>query len=181
MRNEFIICAKDGCSEGGSNENINRIEIMQTHKWKSWRTVRPKVEKAKILDNWDFVKDGRREFCVYKGIRKPSKKEIEVIKILRQMRLTFYKEVSFDMKKRFDFFIPMLDLVIEYDGWHHFQTFKAMASDLEKDKMVKRLGLKILRYTKNDDLGKSLGIDLVKLLAGLNRFQPDFPDCTEDK
>lgn len=149
---------------------------MQNHKFKSWKNKSPKQVKKQILSKWRFIELERRGFAEYLGKVTPSSKEIEIIKILREMKILFYKEVSFDMKNRYDFFLPTLDVVIEYDGYRHFSSLDALSKDKEKDRQLSVMGIKLLRYTKKDDLGKQLGIDLMKL-SGLKRFHPGFPDA----
>lgn len=140
---------------------------MRTHKWKSWKRIKPKEEKRKLLNDWQFVNAGKRSFALYKGKRPTSSKEIEIASILSEMGITFFREISFDLRKRFDFYLPDIDLVIEYDGWHHFDSNEAVKRDLFKEQVLKNMGIKLIRYNKNHDLNCDLQKDLLKLMPRL--------------
>lgn len=110
---------------------------------------------------WQAVSDIKRSFFVYSWTVHPSPKEIEIIRILNSTNLRFYREVSFDLKKRFDFYIPLIDLVIEYDGAQHFKNLKEIENDKKKELILRSLGVKYIRYNKTHDLEKQIKHDLV--------------------
>lgn len=110
---------------------------------------------------WKPVQDLLRSFFVWRGSRTFSHKENEIAIILKGMNLRFYREVSFDLSKRFDFYIPLVDLVIEYDGQQHFTRLDQIRNDVEKDKLIKKIGVKLIRYNKTHDLAKQIAHDLI--------------------
>jgi hypothetical protein len=110
---------------------------------------------------WKPIKDISRSFFVWKGKFSGSFKEKEIAGILKEQNLRFYSEVSFDLKTRFDFYIPLIDLVIEYDGGQHFHDFKVMGRDIKKEQLLKQLGVKFIRYNKTHDLSTQIPHDLI--------------------
>lgn len=63
------------------------------------------------------------------GCNKRSNKEVYIEYLLDQYRLHFEREKSFKDCKyinelRFDFYLPHINTVIEYDGEQHFKTFE---------------------------------------------------------
>src|SRR5690349_873625 len=87
----------------------------------------------------------RRSFWRWLGKSKRSTKEKEISKILLSLNIRFYTEVSFDKIKRYDFYIPMLDLIIEYDGRQHFSRITDIKNDIYKDGILEKLGVKLIR------------------------------------
>lgn len=110
---------------------------------------------------WVPVQDISRSFFVWKGQYSGSGKEKEIYAILKSHNLRFFCEISFDLKKRFDFYIPLLDLVIEYDGSQHFTSFKEIKNDKVKEDILKRLGVKLIRYNKTHKLSEQIAHDLI--------------------
>lgn len=125
-----------------------------------WRQEMDKT-LAETYGNWKAVEDIRRSFFVWKGGFSGSFKELEIANILKGENLRFFREVSFDLKKRFDFYIPLLDLVIEYDGGHHFIDQRAMKNDIEKENLLRRLGIKLIRYNRTHTLKTQILHDLI--------------------
>lgn len=115
----------------------------------------------KTYRKWEPIKELKRSFFVWKGSYSGSPKEKAIYAILQSHNLRFYCEISFDLKKRFDFYIPLLDLVIEYDGSQHFGRITEMKNDIKKEEMLKRIGVKLIRYNKTHDLEKQIAHDLI--------------------
>lgn len=109
---------------------------------------------------WVPIKGMNRSFFVWKGKYSGSFKEMAIAKILKSQNLRYYSEVSFDLVRRFDFYIPLIDLVIEYDGEHHFDK-EAMKKDVYKEKLLERLGVKLIRYNKSHNLKEQILHDLI--------------------
>lgn len=109
---------------------------------------------------WIPVKDINRSFFVWKGMFSGSFKELAISKILKSQNIRFYSEISFDLKTRFDFYIPLIDLVIEYDGDHHLAKDR-IEKDILKEKQLQRLGVKLIRYNKSHNLKDQILYDLV--------------------
>lgn len=115
----------------------------------------------KYYKNWMPIHELSRSFFIYRGKYSGSPKEIEIANIFKSMNLRYYSEVSFDMVKRFDFYIPLIDLVIEYDGSQHFKDLNQISNDINKEKILNRLGVKFIRYNKTHDLKKQIAYDLI--------------------
>jgi hypothetical protein len=110
---------------------------------------------------WEPISDIHRSFFIWKGKFSGSPKESQIARILKEKNIRYFREVSFDLKKRFDFYIPLIDLVIEYDGSQHFEFFKEINNDIEKEAILKRHGVKYIRYNRTHDLEKQLPHDLI--------------------
>lgn len=136
---------------------------MQYHRFRrsKFHTTKKQEQKKLIAEynKWQPITE-TRSFLIWKGKHFNSEPEQEIEKILISHNLKFYREVSFDMKTRFDFYIPLIDLVIEYDGYFHLDL-KRMEKDREKEKLLIRLGIKLIRYNKNHDLKKQIKHDLI--------------------
>lgn len=94
---------------------------------------------------------------------KESKGEQKIRNILERMNINFIQEKRFDNcigKKRklpFDFYLPLQNLVIEYDGIHHFKTVNAFGgengfreikeNDIIKNNFLKDNNINLLRIT----------------------------------
>lgn len=110
---------------------------------------------------WEPKEDICRSFFLWKGKYSYSPKEKEIAHVLHTVNMRYYREVSFDTVKRFDFYLPLIDLVVEYDGAQHFQYFKEIQNDIQKEKLLARLGVKYIRYNKSHDLAKQIPYDLI--------------------
>jgi len=139
------------------------MKYLKNTKKKPKRKKGRKIDKelARVYKMWGPVDDIKRSFFVWKGKYSISPKEDEIYRILTERGLRFYREISFDTIKRFDFYIPLIDLVIEYDGWRHFSMLDRMETDITKEKTLKRLGVKLIRYNKTHELEKQIKHDLV--------------------
>ena len=71
-----------------------------------------------------------------------------------------------------DFYCPSEKLIVELDGAHHF-TSAGWEQDQERDKILKDLGFKILRF-ENQDVFDSLENVLETIRSNFN-----FPPCKE--
>lgn len=110
---------------------------------------------------WKAIEDIKRSFFVCSWKVKMSSGEKEINKILTETGLRFYQEVSFDLCKRFDFYIPLIDLVIEYDGGQHFSDLKVIENDKKKESLLRLLGIKCIRYNKKHNLSEQINHDLI--------------------
>lgn len=89
------------------------------------------------------------------SLHTPSQAEIKIIEQLIRYPIKWYSEVSFEGFKtnnggfyRFDFYIPSLDLIIEYDGERYHNTEEAIARDKIKTEFCTTYGIKLVRYNK---------------------------------
>lgn len=115
----------------------------------------------KTYNIWEAVSDVRRSFFVWKGKRSTSPKELEIKSILLDNKIRFHREVSFDRNKRFDFYLPDFDVILEYDGQQHFTEITQIKNDIYKENILKTFGVKLFRYNKthtnlNDCIYKDL-------------------------
>lgn len=127
-----------------------------------WKKKDEAIKNANPYKNWTGVTEFKRSLFVHKNQKPKSKKETEVIDILNGLRIRFYKEVSFDFKTRFDFYIPLIDTVIELDGWQHFHYLHLMERDRLKDEFCKKHKIRLIRYNKNHNLLECIKNDLLK-------------------
>ncbi|MES2382357.1 MAG: DUF559 domain-containing protein [Bacteroidota bacterium] len=132
-------------------------------------TKKLNITLKKYYKGWKPVTEIRRSFFIWTGSYSNSIKEKEIYKILKRHNLRFYCEISFDMIKRFDFYIPLLDLVIEYDGGQHFSSIKNINNDIGKESQLKKLGVKLIRYNKTHNLTDQIKHDLIHhpVLSGI--------------
>ena len=99
-----------------------------------------------------------------------SKGEAAVRQVLEKQSLQFEEQKTFPecvsalgRKLKFDFFIPTLDLLIEYDGLHHYQqiTGRENLSNIQERDNIKtefalRSGIKLLRIPYTADIHELL-------------------------
>jgi very-short-patch-repair endonuclease/formylmethanofuran dehydrogenase subunit E len=111
-----------------------------------------------------------------------SKGEKEIIKILSELKINYIHQFKFDdYNYRYDFCIPKIKLLIEYDGIQHFKIIeffgennyrKTVNNDIQKFLIAKAFGYNILRIKYNDDIRR-------KLLSALKVFGLKFKDNNE--
>lgn len=87
----------------------------------------------------------------------PSEAEKLTIKKLKFHNLNFDREVAFDdfitstgSHRRFDFYIPKINLIIEYDGKHHEEDEYAKYVDNLKNEFCKMNNLNLIRVNRNN-------------------------------
>lgn len=119
------------------------------------------IEKSYRM--WQPVSDIKRSFFVWKGKRSNSPKELEIRQYLKENNIKFYREVSFDCNKRFDFYLPEYDLILEYDGMQHFERTDQMVNDIIKETILNNLGLKFIRYNKTHNLKSQIKHDIFSI------------------
>jgi very-short-patch-repair endonuclease len=87
------------------------------------------------------------------SICKESKGEEKISEILNKMNISFIREKKFNnckgkrRKLPFDFYLPIKNLIIEYDGKHHFEMVNAFGGEkgfkeIQKDDKIKNEFLK---------------------------------------
>lgn len=109
------------------------------------------ITEPKVVNRKPIIEqNGLRFFC--SNTIKESRREGIIRKLLTFHKVYFKQEVSFiDLKywnghyPRFDFYLPKLGLVIEYDGSHH-EKEQNKAKDFYKDKWLKANGIKCARF-----------------------------------
>ncbi len=87
---------------------------------------------------------------------KVSKGENKICNYLSNNNIDFIKEYIFDdciYKKhlKFDFYIPILDLIIEYNGQQHYSPVKIFGGEEKYKETIKRDKIKI-DYCKNNKI-----------------------------
>ena len=103
-----------------------------------------------------------------------SKGERRIVEALDRMKLYYVREYKLnDTRLRLDFFIPSLNLGIEYDGEHHFRPvqfggmspekaqkefLKIQKRDARKNKLCKGRDIKLIRikYDENIDFNQKI-------------------------
>lgn len=132
-----MLKAKNGCPK--CTNNLKLTNEMIDEKIKGRNIVRiDNVIDAITKIKWKCLNDGHIWEAQPKNILnantgcpkcKTSKGELKIEKILIENNIDFIKEKRFDNCKNekplpFDFYIPKLNIIIEYDGVQHFQPFK---------------------------------------------------------
>jgi len=90
--------------------------------------------------------------------------------VLKSIRFEYVKEYKFakDRKFKFDFFVPSLNLGIEYEGIYggksRHTTVSGYAKDAEKYNLATCLGYKVLRYTNGSISNLITDIEKITLL-----------------
>lgn len=84
------------------------------------------------------------------GIHYPNK---FMSNILSQFNIQYHTEYSPDWIKprRYDFYIPSMEIIIEMDGGFHYKKQNNKLIDEEKDKIAKEHGIKVIRIDCNYD------------------------------
>ncbi len=130
-----------------------------------------KVTKKKKVNNKSPKKVEVLE-CFYTKMANsvvPSVAEDRIRSVLNNYNFIFYCEISFKECRsskyghyRFDFYLPELRLIIEYDGGHHLLA-KYKRRDKIKDNFCKINGLTIKRYNKIH--WENLEVEIIRLLS----------------
>lgn len=91
-----------------------------------------------------------------------SKGEIRVEEVLKQIGVAFEKQKTFKgCRGRFDFYIPSINLCIEYDGAQHFSVNQQRSRDLnERQQMFEDIKR---RDSVKNKYCKEKGIDLLRI------------------
>ena len=125
--------------------------------------------------------------CVY------SRGEKAVADVLDSLSIEYTREHSFEDlgRKRFDFFIPSLNIAIEYDGEQHYKSIDAWGgeeylesvrqSDALKNDFCDYMGIDLLRipYWEFDNIDEIVTnfIDTVKLLRSISASGSEMSKC----
>lgn len=91
--------------------------------------------------------------CTHKDLPAPSSAEALIIEQLDVYNVEWHREVSFKGIQltpyswpRYDFYLPGINTVIEYDGRSAHSNELQIATDKAKDKFCNDNGIKIVRY-----------------------------------
>ena len=125
--------------------------------------------------------------CVY------SRGEKAVADVLDSLSIEYTREHSFEYlgRKRFDFFIPSLNIAIEYDGEQHYKSIDAWGgeeyleslrqSDALKNDFCDYMGIDLLRipYWEFDNIDEIVTnfIDTVKLMRSISASGSEMSKC----
>ena len=134
-----------------------------------------------------FIQGSRCPHCVY------SRGEKAVADVLDSLSIEYTREHSFEDlgRKRFDFFIPSLNIAIEYDGEQHYKSIDAWGgeeylesvrqSDALKNDFCDYLGIDLLRipYWEFDNIHEIVTnfIDTVKLMRSISASGSEMSKC----
>lgn len=93
--------------------------------------------------------------CERVDLPEPSAAETLIINELNRYRVDWHREVEFLQHRkseygyyRYDFYLPTLNLVIEYDGALHHSNPEQVANDKEKSRFCKEHNISMVRYNK---------------------------------
>lgn len=88
---------------------------------------------------------------------RPSVAEKRIINILNKNKIEYFREVKFQgllsnkqYSLYFDFYIPSINLIIEYDGEHHLTDIQIIENDKIKNEFCKNNKIKIKRLNKKE-------------------------------
>ena len=125
--------------------------------------------------------------CVY------SRGEKAVADVLDSLSIEYTREHSFEYlgRKRFDFFIPSLNIAIEYDGEQHYKSIDAWGgeeylesirqSDALKNDFCDYMGIDLLRipYWEFDNIDEIVTnfIDTVRLMRSISASGSEMSKC----
>ena len=132
--------------------------------------------------------DGRRcPNCAY------SRGEKAVADVLDSLSIEYSREHTFEYlgRKRFDFFIPSLNIAIEYDGEQHYKSIdswggeealkRTQESDALKNDFCDFMGIDLLRipYWELDNIDEIVTnfIDTVKLMRSISASGSEMSKC----
>lgn len=130
------------------NQISSKVERQLVQADKKWMRERESRGKRKIVEDkfGDVclcVLNGRKVFIRTKGFT-PSPMEARVESVLKNSGLFYLKEVRFGAKHYYyDFFIPSLNLVIEYDGVDYHSNPSDVIRDAKKSQYLKDMGLNL--------------------------------------
>lgn len=122
-------------------------------------------KKTFQLPRWDLNR-GRGKFCSYDCFVKykgESSLEERMRKILIKFKIRFLQEYKIG-RFHADFLIPELNLVLECDGEYWHLSKKGAQRDKRKDRLIGKLGYKILRLSGQKIL-KSSDKEIVKRIV----------------
>ena len=115
------------------------------------------------LTPYAFLHKYHKQYCPVCYYKK-SKGEIILDKVLTKYSIQHYREYTFQdfPRRRFDFYLPSLNVCIEFDGKQHFQTNTFFSDpdlpkrDLEKNNycIAKNIDLYRIPYTDIDNIDK---------------------------
>ena len=122
-----------------------------------------------------------------------SRGEKEVADVLDSLSIEYTREHSFEYlgRKRFDFYIPSLNIAIEYDGEQHYKSIDAWGgeeylesvrqSDALKNDFCDYMGIDLLRipYWEFDNIDGIVTnfIDIVKLMRSISASGSEMSKC----
>lgn len=148
-------------------ECLNEYEVLESYINMDTK-IRFRHKKCNIefyITPYQFVYKHNKKYCS-KCYYKKSKGEIKIAEYLSNNKISFIKEYIFPEIKnfRFDFYIPDLNIVIEYDGEQHFKPIDFFGGkkgllelnfrDREKDKFCLNKGINLIRipYYEYDNI-----------------------------
>lgn len=106
----------------------------------------------------------------------PSEAEKIIIRALNGHEIEYYTEVSFEGMRystgsyaRYDFWIPSMNLLIEYDGVEAHSTEEQLHRDRLKNHFCKRNNIKLIRFNKY--VYYNLGQEVAKLILKEERIK----------
>ena len=117
---------------------------------------------------WNFIHKHNKKYCPICYYKK-SKGEIIINNFLEENNIDYQKEFIFpNSRKRFDFYLPELNICIEYDGRQHFEEIdffggkqgllEIQKRDNEKNAYCLKNGIQLFRipYTEISNINQIL-------------------------
>ena len=128
-----------------SEETIKSIKETVLRIWKNPNSKYNSEERTNKIRQW-MLKNGSR---IRKLIRNPSEPELKLRLIVKELHPTSehtYTILNYDV----DVALPEVKVVIEYDGWYHFDTEEHKEYHKNRQERIEQEGWKFIRYTMFD-------------------------------
>lgn len=146
------------------------------------------TQKSKVIiicpRHGEFLQKASNHYHLLRGCKRcgESKGEMSIRKWLQSKGIEFKREQTFEDcisegKLRFDFYLPDLNICIEFDGLQHFRPVEQFGGvqefervkirDRSKNEYCERVGIRLIRINykqlkKIDSILDGLGIDSIK-------------------
>ena len=133
------------CSNFNIKEEVVRLSIINKDKY-NYKFVQEDFKTIKTKVRIICKKHGEFTQSIYSHsngsgcpICKSSKGELKIINILEKFKISYFRQKKFEdcksiNKLSFDFYLPKLNLLIEFDGIQHFKPVKLFGGEKEFEK-----------------------------------------------
>lgn len=135
------------CKENAKRRNTNTINALLPEGFKLMEEYSGQYEKTLVRHECGLIfkirpKDliNGHSYCP-KCSKKASKGERKIMEFLSENKIEYIKEKMFDWSenKRYDFFLPKYNLLIEYNGIQHYKEINNFFLSLEEQQKIDSL------------------------------------------
>lgn len=105
------------------------------------------------ISPYQFIKESKKKYCPICYYKK-SHGEVLITEFLTKNNITYIKEKVFENfpNRRFDFYLPNLNIAIEFDGAQHYQYVQYFHHNLEGFKQRQQMDLEKNQYCINNNI-----------------------------